>query len=178
MSTTLPKSDKKPLLNKHFDKGFVKSTLVFVTLLIVGFFASFAFSRQADIAKAFIPPQPIKSLEQIQKTTCFNQSGKTTEVSRGDFIYCEIQLRPETPELSTEGFQYNAILSNGEEKTSQQLIGSSDCSYNDNEQKLSCLNIPTETIPMGETRNISLSVSDLNKKEVVIFNTGVKILIN
>ena len=176
--SNIPTHKEKSFLNSHFDQTFLKSTLVFGLILILGFIASLGFSKQADIAKAFIPPQPLKNISQIQSTICYNQSGSTAEISRGDFISCQIKLVAQNPELNISDFQYNAVLASGSESTSKDLIGSSNCTYNDSEQLITCLNIPTESIAMRETRNIWISVSDLNKKEVSLFNTGVEVLIN
>lgn len=176
--STLPQTQQKSFLNSHFDRNFIKSTLVFALILVIGFIASLGFSRQADIAKAFVPPQPLRNIAQIQSTTCYNQNGSSTEISRGDLISCEIKLVPQSPELNIADFNYNTVLATGNETSSNDLVGSSNCSYDDGSQTITCLNLVTEKVPMGETRNINISVTDLNKKEVSLFDTGVKVVIN
>jgi|GEM_PF-6307906 len=176
--SNLPPKAEKSYLNSHFDRNFLKSTLILAAILIIGFVASLGFSRQADIAKAFIPPQPLKNVAQIQSTTCFNQNSSAETISRGDLISCEIKLVPESPELNISDYSYNTVLSTGKENNSTELVGSSSCSYNDTNQTISCVNLVTEKVPMGETRKINLSVTDLSKKEVVLFDTGIEVVIN
>jgi|694.fasta_scaffold55557_6 hypothetical protein len=178
MSSNFPlKTSSKKSFNRKQERNnqkFLVSTFSFALTLLVGFGAVFALTRQPEIAKAFIPPQPLVSADQFTKSNCYNQFDRSF-VMPGDTVYCDFELGVGSADLNTTDYKYFGTLALGDEKGTNELINGDECEYDNGKRVLSCNSISTKGLNSGDKRKVFVAVKDVSKNEVKLVDSKLEI---
>jgi|688.fasta_scaffold209371_1 hypothetical protein len=174
----LKSTSKKALTSKRerASRQFLVSTFSFALTLLVGCGAVYSFTRQADIAKAFIPPQPLQTGDQFSKSGCYNQFDRK-DVMPGDLLYCDFQLSNGSSDLNTADYKYFGLLAIGDEKATNQLASGDQCEYNESSRILRCNNISAIGLNPGDKRKVFIAVKENGKNEVKLVNSKLSVTV-
>lgn len=173
----------KPTIEKKFSLGqdrtsrqFLISTFSFALTLLIGSAATFAFTQQTQIAKAFIPPQPLQTGDQFSKSNCYNQFDRK-DVMPGDLLYCDFEISQSSADLNISEYKYFGLLAIGDEKGTNQLTNGDQCEYNSTSRILRCNNISAIGLNPGDKRKVFIAVKENSKNEVKLVDSKLSITV-